>query len=469
MTEKNEPEPRALANQDKPSALLGLVGLAVGEVAREPSGALTVGVRTADPAARACPDCKTVATASHGWVRTRPRDLHRGSAGGQLVWRKRRWKCENPACPRRTFTETAPAVPARMRLTTRLRSHAAHLVGELGATVSAAAAECGLSWPTAHRAFVAAAEAVLAPPLARVSVLGIDETRRGRPRFERDSDTGEYTLLADRWHTGFVDLSGDAGLLGQVEGRTADDAAYWLAQAGPAWRSGVGVVVIDMCTIYAAAVRRMLPDATLAVDPFHVVQLGTKMVSDVRRRVVRAKYGRRGRSGDAEYGVKNLLVRNIEHLRPEQYQRVVATLAGDEHGKEIAAAWIAKEKLRNIIRLRASFTGIAPTPYQVRAALHDFYSWCADHAHIPELVTLARTVDRWQQPIVAAVLLNVSNAKSEGLNRILKLEGRKAYGFRNAVNQRRRLRYATTRSSRRPRTRTRRRSRYVTVPQLRPG
>ncbi|MDQ3224015.1 MAG: ISL3 family transposase, partial [Gemmatimonadota bacterium] len=54
-------------------------------------------------------------------------------------------------------------------------------------------------------------------------VLGIDETRRGRPRFTRDPDTGACVVLADRWHTGFVDISGEQGLLGQVEGRTADD------------------------------------------------------------------------------------------------------------------------------------------------------------------------------------------------------------------------------------------------------
>jgi hypothetical protein len=54
--------------------------------------------------------------------------------------------------------------------------------------------------------------------------------------------------------------------------------------------------------------------ATLAVGLFHVVQLAVKTVGDVRRRVVRARYGRRGRSGDPEYGIKGLLVRNLEHL-----------------------------------------------------------------------------------------------------------------------------------------------------------
>jgi transposase len=49
-------------------------------------------------------------------------------------------------------------------------------------------------------------------------------------------------------------------------------------------RDGVEIAAIDMCSIYASAVRRMLPGARLAVDLFHVVQLAVKMTGDVRRR-----------------------------------------------------------------------------------------------------------------------------------------------------------------------------------------
>jgi transposase len=118
-----------------------------------------------------------------------------------------------------------------------------------------------------------------------------------------------------------------------VEGRTADDAAYWLARGSPAWRDAVQVVAIDMCSIYASAVRRMLPAAQLVVDLFHVVLLAVKMTGDVRRRAVREKHGRRGRSGDAEYGVRGLLVRNLEHLSAAQFAKVMNTLGGDRHGR----------------------------------------------------------------------------------------------------------------------------------------
>ena len=71
-----------------------------------------------------------------------------------------------------------------------------------------------------------------------------------------------------------------------MEGRTAADAAYWLAQAAPAWRDAIRVVAIDMCSIYASAVRRMLPGARIAVDLFHMVHLAVKMTGDVRRHAV---------------------------------------------------------------------------------------------------------------------------------------------------------------------------------------
>jgi transposase len=224
-----------------------------------------------------------------------------------------------------------------------------------------------------------------------------------------------------------------------VQGRTAGDTAYWLAGATSAWWDAVQVVCIDLCTIYAAAVRRMLPHAVLTVDLFHVVQLAVKAAGDVRRRVVRARYGRRGRSGDPEYGIKGLLVRNLEHLSPAQFTKIMDTLGRDRYGQEIAAAWIGKEKLRDALNLRPRVTGSTPCERAVRGRLFTFYDWCAQHDDIPELVTLARTISRWEDQIVAAVTTGVTNATAESLNRLAKLEARLAYGFRNPLNQQRRV------------------------------
>jgi len=455
--------------QDTASALFGVEGLRVIEADAEADGTLTVWVVTDHPGAAACPECGALSGRVHESVLTRPRDLRRGRDQVAVTWLKRRWKCGNGGCPRKTFTESLPAVPARCRLTERLRGLAGAEVAERGCTVAGAARWAQVSWPVAHQAFAAQADPVLEQPLRRVAHLGIDEHRRGRPRFAIDPDSGEYVLLADRWHTCFFDLSGDQGLLGQVEGRTADDAAYWLAQQTPAWRDGVQVAAIDMCTIYASAVRRMLPAASLVADLFHVVQLAVKMTGDVRRRVVRQKYGRRSRSGDPEYGMKGLLVRNLEHLRPDQFGKIMDTLGRDRHGQEILAAWIGKEKLRDVLNLRARVTGSAPCERAVHDRLFRFCYWCSRHDDIPELVALARTISRWEHEIAAAILTGVSNARSESPNRIAKLEARLAYSFRNPANQRRRVRIACTRGTRRSQSATTRRSRLVTGRKHDPG
>jgi transposase len=395
--------------EDTASALFGVEGLQVTDVQSGPGGGIEVWAVTSYEAARACPDCGTVSHRVHDTVVTRPRDVRRAGDLVDLQWVKVRWKCGQDDCDRKTFTEWVPQLPPRCRITARLREQAGSEVAERGITPAEAARHAGISWPAAHQAFAVAADPVLEQAPAPVAHLGIDEHRRGKPQWLRDPVSGEYQLLADRWHTCFFDLSGQQGLLGQVQGRTADDTAYWLAQAAPAWRDAVRVVATDMCSIYLSAVRRMLPHAAVAVDLFHVVQLAVKTVGDVRRRAVRGKYGRRGRSGDPEYGIKNLLTRNLEHLTAAQFAKIIDTLDTDAAGQQIAAAWIAKEKLRDVLNLRARVTRSTPCERNVRDRLYAFYDWCAQHEDIPELISLAKTIARWEDQITCAVLTGVTN------------------------------------------------------------
>jgi transposase len=434
---------------DTASALFGVPGLRVTDAEPGAGGAVEVWAVTDRGGAAACPDCGAESSRVHDVVVTRPKDVRRAGDPVDLNWVKKRLKCVNPDCPRRTFTERIGAVPPGCRVAPRLREQCAAEVADRGITPAEAARHAGVSRPVADDAFAARADALLEPDPEPVVHLGIDEHRRGRPRWRRDPDTGQYVTLADRWHVNFCDLSGEQGMLGQAEGRTAGDAAYWLLGAPPAWRDRIEVVAIAMCTVFPAAVRRALPQAQAAVDLFHVVQLAVRAAGDVRRRATREKYGRRGKKGGPEYGLKGLLSRNLEDLDPEQFSKIITVLDADGHGQQIAVAWIAKEKLRAALNLRARTTRSQPCERQVRDRLAAFYDWCAQNEDIPELVTLAGTVSRWEDEIVTAVLTGVTNATSESLNRIAKLEARMAYGFRNPENQRRRVRIACTRGTRR--------------------
>lgn len=435
--------------------LLELDGLVVQRVERQADGSRLAWLATADETARACPGCGVFAHRIKGIVTTRPRDLPCGSTPLRLVWVKRRWYCQEPLCPRRSFTESLPAVPTRARLTTRLRERAGRLVVDgICATVVASTRQLELSWPTVMDAVrdVATPLTDAAPP--PVDVLGIDETRRGRPRWRPADPAGEDAsargepararVLADRWHVGFTDLAGGQGMLGQVEGRTADDVAYWLASQPAAWRDRIRHVVIDMCTVFVAAVRRSLPLATLVVDHFHLVQLANNVVAEVRRRVTTLLRGRRGRDSDPEWTIRNLLGRNRENLTGRQLTKLWNTLVDlDEPGQTILTAWIAKEELRAVLAL----AGTHPDRTMIAHRLTRFYLWCAD-AGIPELERLASTVSTWWPCIEAFLLTGLTNAGSEGHNRIVKLDARNAFGYRNPTNQRLRTRCATTRRAR---------------------
>lgn len=456
------------------TCLLDLDGLEVRRVELFPDGSRQVWLATADAAARACPRCGVFADRVKGVVTTRPRDLPCGSTPLRLVWAKRRWYCREPLCPRGSFTDSLPVVPARARLTTRLRERAGKLVVDgVCATVVASGRHLGLAWPTVMDAVreVAAPLTDAAPP--PVAVLGIDETRRGRPRWRpaalapesaalpgpagsgpvapvsvlAEPVTGEPArarVLADRWHVGFTDLADGQGMLGQVEGRTADDVAYWLASQTAAWRDRVRFVAIDMCTVFVAALRRILPHTTLIVDHFHVVKLANDTLAEVRRRVTTLLRGRRGRESDPEWKIRNLLRRNRENLTDRQLAKLWNTLIDlGEPGQTILATWIAKEELRALLALARTH----PDRTVIAHRLTRFYTWCAD-ADVPELERLATTVSTWWTCIEAFLHTGITNAGSEGNNRVVKLDARNAFGYRNPTNQRLRTRCVTTRRTR---------------------
>src|SRR5680860_1234084 len=163
----------------------------------------------------------------------------------RLVWHKRRWRCGEALCARATFTEHVTGVPARARLTRRLRTELGHAVAEQRRCVSDAAEHYGVGWATVHAAYITHVDGPLALPLPVVVVLGIDETRRGKPVWAQDRVTRRWVLVCDRWHTGFVDAAGTGGLLGQVEGRSAATVTSWLTKQPPAWRKTVTHVTID--------------------------------------------------------------------------------------------------------------------------------------------------------------------------------------------------------------------------------
>ena len=230
------------------------------------------------------------------------------------------------------------------------------------------------------------------------------------------------------------------------------EGTAWLSARDSAWRAAIRWVTIDMSPVYKSAVAKsgLLPNARLVVDLFHVIQLANKMIGDVRRRVTFERYGRRGRTADPEYAIKNVLVRGQEKLSERARRKLLVALSDlGDGGRQIGAAWRAKEKLRSLVKLSPNRTGLAPTRAQIGAALEEFFVFCGTvGASVPEIVTLAETISIWRAEICRGVATGHSNAAAEGVNRLVKLVYRSGFGFTNVTNQQRRSRYAASRGTR---------------------
>lgn len=74
----------------------------------------------------------------------------------------------------------------------------------------------------------------------------------------------------------------------------------------------------------------------------------------------------------------------------------------------------------------------------IRSRLFGFYNAAAD-SHMAETTRLARTIETWWPAILTAPAEDVTNARTEGFNRIIKDTKRVGCGYRNMENYRRRI------------------------------
>ena len=387
------------------TVLLGIRGLLVSAVTETPDGQTLVEVITdlACEAARCCPRCGKAATRVKEHPRTAPRDMFIGDRQVLLDWRKTRWHCDTPGCEQGTFTEWLPTVKRRARLTSRLRTCLGEAVGDDLTPAAAAARRYGVSDRTAARAFTAYADEQLADldeQQEPVEAAGVDEFRRGVSASTADPGTGEVTQIRSEWLTHLVDL-GSGGTLGLAEGRTAAAEKNLLAGHTATLR----YLAMDLSATYRSGAPA---GVTLIADAFHLVKLANRKIDDAFRRL-----GYRTEHPHEELGLPRplhyMLRYNIENLSQDHLATIIGVLDRDADGQQIAAAWIAKEHLRDLLALRATRTHVTPAPSAVRDKLASFYLWCAGHHDIPEVKSLAETISKWQQPVIDAVLAGYSN------------------------------------------------------------
>lgn len=219
------------------SVLLGLEDeFTVLQLERIDADTVRVVIEVIDPEG-ACPECGVLTSRIKERPLVRVKDLPASGQRTDLWWLKRRLVCREPACGTATFTQQSRAVPARSRLTTRLREKIGSAIASGNRAVSEVASEYQVAWSTAHRALIALANQWLPEP-EPTRVLGIDEARARSVRWVLEE--AGWTR-SNPWMTSFVnaDPTLPGHLLGLTPGRSGACVIDWLALQTPAFRAGI--------------------------------------------------------------------------------------------------------------------------------------------------------------------------------------------------------------------------------------
>lgn len=223
-------------------------GLTVVQVFPEPDRLVIITALRSNRAV--CPGCRTPSRRPHGFYERTLADLPWQGRPVSLQVQLRRFQCRNPACSRRTFSQTPPTLARpRARRSERLRDVQRHLGLALGGEPAARLAQ-RLAMPTSPDTLLRLVRAGPIPPRPSPRVVGLDEWawRRGR-RYG--------TILVDLERNAVVDLLPD---------RESGSVAAWLRH-----HPGIEIVARDRADVYGEAARQGAPAATQVADRWHLL------------------------------------------------------------------------------------------------------------------------------------------------------------------------------------------------------
>ncbi len=399
-------------------ALLGLDGFRVLDVV-ETDAEVVIEIETiADVVG--CSACGVRAVAQDR-MPVQCRDLAAFGRPARLSWAKRRWRCEEPACEARTWTETTDAFSQRCLLTRRAGIEACRQVGRNARPVSQLADELGVCWATVMAAVKEHGKGLVDDPgrVGAVEKLGVDET--------------SY-LAANREHatiyaTGMIDLDRSI-VIDLIEGRKGADVGGWLDAQPQEWLDGVKVVATDLAESYRSGLNGRLDHAVRVADPFHVVRVGNRCLDKVRRRVQNETLGHRGRSKDPLYRIRKLMLTGGERLDARGTERMLLGLRAGDPNDDVLGAWLAKESVRDIY---LTDDIAAATVLLDKAIAGCRADWVA------EINGVGQTLARWRTEILNHHRTGASNGPTEGINLCIKKVKRCGHGFRTFDNYRLRV------------------------------
>jgi transposase len=206
-------------------------------------------------------------------------------------------------------------------------------------------------------------------------------------------------------------------LVWAAPGRDRATVCAFLDQLGEERCKRLELVSCDMASWISGPVAERCPQAVRCVDPFHVVQLATDALDEIRREVWN-EARRAGQTATATElkGARFCLWKNPENLTSRQEAKLRDI---ERTNRRLYRAYLLKEQLRQIYRLR---------PRAAIRLLEEWLRW-ARRCRLRPFVKLARTITEQREGIEAAIRHGLSNARVEAINTQIRMMARRAFGF----------------------------------------
>jgi transposase len=209
------------------------------------------------------------------------------------------------------------------------------------------------------------------------------------------------------------------GIVWATEGRNAASLKAFFDGLTDEQKASIKAISIDMSAGYEKAITEAIPDAEIAFDPFHVIQLGAKACDRVRR----DEYNRHGRSSSGEgkwiKGTRYSLLKDTAKQTTRQLLKLAEVVLTN---KRMYRAFLLYGELRYLYKV---------PKHEAAERLEAWLSW-ASRSRLKPFVKLARTIRKHKAGVLAAVELNLSNGRLEALNSKARLISHRAYGFHSA-------------------------------------
>ena len=376
--------------------LIGVRALRVSSV-RTQGGALQIQVRPRWNRAR-CGECQAPAPGCDRRPLRRWRHLTFGPCAVFLCFAPRRVQC--PRCG--IAGEALPwATDARARFTRALEETAAYYATLMDKT--AVTRLLGISW------------------LAVDSIVDrVVERRLDRERFSgvRIIGVDEFSYRK-RHHYVTIVVDHERGrVLWAAKGRSSEMLKRFFDALGPQGRARIQSVTLDMAGGYIKAIRESVPHANLVFDRFHVQQLASRAVDEVRRSLMRAIEDPETRR--ALKRTRFALLSNPWNLRKDQRTKLAEV---QRHCTPLYRAYLLKETIAEALS--------SLRPDHARRKLREWLAW-ASRSRLKPFVRLARTVRHHLDAILAYIDLRLTNGLAEGINNRIRMIARRAFGYHTA-------------------------------------